>query len=49
MTTVVEERRRRGHGRGLEPVERADWDCENCQARVAWPRKRCAECGTSRY
>jgi RNA polymerase subunit RPABC4/transcription elongation factor Spt4 len=29
--------------------ERAAWVCENCQGLTATARKRCAECGTSRY
>jgi hypothetical protein len=39
MSTATEER----------TTERATWVCENCQARTREPRKRCAECGTSRY
>jgi hypothetical protein len=30
-------------------IERILWVCENCQGRTRAPRKRCAECGTSRY
>ena len=29
--------------------ERTTWICENCRAETAAVRKRCAECGTSRY
>ena len=29
--------------------ERATWICDNCRAETAAVRKRCAECGTSRY
>jgi hypothetical protein len=29
--------------------ERTTWVCENCQTSTASVRKRCAECGTSRY
>ena len=29
--------------------ERAPWVCDNCHGRTAGPRKRCADCGTSRY
>jgi hypothetical protein len=31
------------------PTERTVWVCENCETRTCAPRKRCAECGTSRY
>jgi hypothetical protein len=30
-------------------TERPGWVCENCEARTTEMRKRCAECGTSRY
>ena len=30
-------------------AERTAWICDNCSATTAPPRKRCAECGTSRY
>lgn len=39
MSTVVEERTK----------ERTTWVCDNCHATTASVRKRCAECGTSRY
>ena len=29
--------------------ERATWVCENCHTRTGGLRKRCADCGTSRY
>ena len=29
--------------------ERTAWVCDNCQAETASVRKRCTECGTSRY
>jgi hypothetical protein len=29
--------------------ERTTWVCDNCCARTATVRKRCGECGTSRY
>jgi predicted ATP-dependent serine protease len=29
--------------------ERTTWVCDNCRAETATVRKRCAECGTSRY
>jgi hypothetical protein len=34
---------------GVPASERAAWTCENCRRVTAWPRKRCAGCGTSRY
>ena len=30
-------------------TERATWVCENCRAETGALRKRCTECGTSRY
>jgi predicted amidophosphoribosyltransferase len=30
-------------------TERTTWVCDNCQAETASARKRCSECGTSRY
>jgi hypothetical protein len=39
MSTSTEER----------TTERATWVCENCHAESARLRKRCTECGTSRY
>lgn len=27
----------------------ATWTCENCRAETAAVRKRCTDCGTSRY
>jgi hypothetical protein len=29
--------------------ERTTWVCDNCHAEAAAIRKRCTECGTSRY
>jgi predicted ATP-dependent serine protease len=29
--------------------ERTTWICDNCRADTAAERKRCADCGTSRY
>ena len=29
--------------------ERTTWVCDNCHAATAALRKRCTECGTSRY
>jgi RNA polymerase subunit RPABC4/transcription elongation factor Spt4 len=30
-------------------TEQATWICDNCQGVTANVRKRCRECGTSRY
>ncbi|WP_255410897.1 hypothetical protein [Blastococcus sp. TF02A-26] len=30
-------------------AERATWTCPNCSGESRVHRKRCAECGTSRY
>lgn len=30
-------------------IERGTWVCENCRTRTAAVRKRCGDCGTSRY
>jgi hypothetical protein len=29
--------------------ERTTWVCDNCRAETVSARKRCTECGTSRY
>jgi hypothetical protein len=29
--------------------QRTTWVCENCRGETASVRKRCTECGTSRY
>jgi len=29
--------------------ERITWTCPNCQQETSAARKRCADCGTSRY
>jgi hypothetical protein len=29
--------------------ERTTWVCDNCHAETAAARKRCSDCGTSRY
>jgi hypothetical protein len=39
MSTATKERTR----------ERTIWVCDNCHAETASVRKRCTECGTSRY
>jgi hypothetical protein len=39
MTTTTEARTR----------ERTTWICENCHSQTSAVRKRCTECGTSRY
>ena len=30
-------------------ADRSAWTCPNCQQETLPPRKRCADCGTSRY
>ena len=30
-------------------TERGTWICDNCTAEIAPLRKRCSECGTTRY
>jgi hypothetical protein len=40
MSTTTEER---------TSTDRSTWVCDNCTAESATLRKRCAECGTSRY
>lgn len=49
MTTSTLERRDAVTTPDAEPRERAPWTCENCQAATSALRKRCADCGTSRY
>ena len=39
MSAVIEQRTK----------ERTTWVCENCKAETAAIRKRCTDCGTSRY
>ena len=39
MSTSTEER----------TIERATWVCDHSSAESATPRKRCTECGTTRY
>ncbi len=39
MSTVIEER----------TTERTTWVCDNCTAATSVERKRCSDCGTSRY
>jgi hypothetical protein len=39
MSTATKERTR----------ERTIWVCDNCHAETASVRKRCTDCGTSRY
>ncbi|MGY1824284.1 hypothetical protein [Geodermatophilus sp. SYSU D00079] len=51
MTTQTTARRtRRTTGTRTRPrPERSAWTCSNCQKVTNPPRKRCADCGTSRY
>ena len=37
--------RTRRHAR----IDRSAWTCANCHQETLPPRKRCADCGTSRY
>ena len=41
MSTAIKER--------TATKERTIWVCDNCHAETASVRKRCTECGTSRY
>jgi hypothetical protein len=41
MTTTADER--------SSTRQRTAWVCDNCHAHTASVRKRCTECGTSRY
>jgi hypothetical protein len=34
---------------GTTTEERTTWVCDNCQGQTAADRKRCTDCGTSRY
>jgi uncharacterized OB-fold protein len=51
MTTqTISRRTRRTAGTRTRPLpERSAWTCPNCQKVTNPPRKRCADCGTSRY
>ncbi len=40
---------RRGRARTRPRPAGSAWTCPNCQRRTLPPRKRCADCGTSRY
>ncbi len=43
-------RLRRGARTRTRPhQDRSAWTCPNCQRETLPPRKRCADCGTSRY
>ena len=42
-------RRRRRPVRSRPRIDRSAWTCPNCQRETLPPRKRCADCGTSRY
>ena len=41
--------RRSPRTRSQPRVDRRAWTCPNCQQETLPPRKRCADCGTSRY
>jgi hypothetical protein len=45
-TTTIERRTERPTER---PTGATTWVCENCRAECRSPRKRCTECGTSRF
>lgn len=42
-------RPRRRPVRARPRIDRSAWTCPNCQRETLPPRKRCADCGTSRY
>ncbi|SHN68964.1 hypothetical protein SAMN05660350_01616 [Geodermatophilus obscurus] len=41
--------RRSARTRTRPRPDRGAWTCANCQRETLPPRKRCADCGTSRY
>jgi uncharacterized OB-fold protein len=41
--------RRSARTRTRPHPDRSAWTCPNCQRETLPPRKRCADCGTSRY
>ena len=48
--TRTDPRRRGGtRPRSRPGIDRSAWTCPNCQRETLPPRKRCADCGTSRY
>jgi uncharacterized OB-fold protein len=47
--TVERSTRRPSRSRNRPRVDRTPWTCPNCHRDTAPPRKRCAECGTSRF
>jgi hypothetical protein len=52
MTTDPQTDRRLRRGPAPRPRPRPDssaWTCPNCQRETLPPRKRCRDCGTSRY
>jgi len=51
MSTITEERTTTDQTTTTEPPTTASttWVCDNCTAETAAMRKRCSECGTSRY
>lgn len=46
VDTVIGER---GRAMSTSTEERTTWVCENCQGTTVSVRKRCTDCGTSRY
>ena len=50
MSTMTEERTTTARVTSARTRRRpSTWACENCTAETATLRKRCSECGTSRY
>ena len=47
--TRTDPRLRRSRSRSRPRIDRSAWTCPNCQRETLPPRKRCADCGTSRY
>ncbi|MGK5115083.1 MULTISPECIES: hypothetical protein [unclassified Geodermatophilus] len=56
MTTITTDRapadrqaRRPSRSRNRPRLDRTPWTCANCLRQTVPPRKRCGDCGTSRY
>ena len=48
-TTDIRTDPRLRRSRSRPRIDRSAWTCPNCQRETLPPRKRCADCGTSRY
>ena len=48
-TDIRTDPRLRRSPRSRPRIDRSAWTCPNCQRETLPPRKRCADCGTSRY